>query len=433
MIPFRYFGLCLLAVLGCAGERQWPQFRGPRGDGTSLAREVPVAWSEATNLAWKVALPGRGRSSPVTDGGRIWLTTALEEGVERTRIGPDDMQTAEHVRLHAVCLEAEDGGIVWNELLFDVPHPDPVHWLNSWATPTPVLEGDRLYCDFGTFGTACLVAATGARLWETRLPLDHQVGPGSSPVLFENLLILVRDGRDAQYVTALDKATGKAVWRTERPPIDVGSPNLKKSFSTPLLVRADGKTQLIAPGAHWVVAYDPRTGNEIWRVNHGRGFSIGTCPSFTRGLTVIGTGCMRADMLAIAVDGRGDVTEDHVRWRTPRQVPVMSSPVAVGAELYWVSDRGVASCVDAGTGENCWQERLGEDHLASPLFAEGRIYFFGQQGAATVVRAGRAFEPLATNRIEGTVIATPAVTDGRILLRTDTHLYAIGTPAGSAP
>lgn len=433
MIPFRLIGLCLLGAIGHAAEVEWPQFRGPRGDGTSLARGVPLTWNENQGLRWKVSLPGRGRSSPVAAGERIWLTTAIEQGVQRTRIGGDDMQTAEHVSLWAVCLAAGDGTMLWQQLLFDVPQPDPVHWLNSWATPTPVIEGDRLYCDFGTFGTVCLDARSGARLWETRLPVDHQVGPGSSPILYEELLILVRDGRDAQYVTALDKATGQPVWRTERPPIEVGSPNLKKSFSTPLLLHAAGRTQLIAPGAHWVVAYAPSSGEEIWRLNHGRGFSIGTCPAFADGLAIIGTGCMRADMLAIAVDGQGDVTADHLRWRTSRQAPIMSSPVAVGSDVYWISDRGVASCVDVASGEVCWQERLGVDHLASPLYAEGRVYFFGQEGTATVVRAGRVFEKLAVNPIEGPLIATPAMTDGRILLRTDTRLYSIGNDTTALP
>src|SRR5258705_6376004 len=207
----------LLAVMIVAGtaeaEQGWPQFRGPRGDGTSTARDVPLTWSETNNVAWKVAVPGRGRSSPVVLEDRIWLTTALEEGLKRTQIGSDDMQTAEHVALEAICLDRAQGKIVWRTPLFDVPNPAPVHWYNSWATPTPVVEAGRLYCDFGTFGTACLDAKKGTILWQTQLPLDHQVGPGSSPVLFQKLLILVRDGRDAQYVAALDKKTGQSVWK----------------------------------------------------------------------------------------------------------------------------------------------------------------------------------------------------------------------------
>ena len=414
---------------GTAGAAlDWPQFRGPQGNGVSPARQVPLAWSQTNNLTWTVRLPGRGRSSPVVLGDRIWLTLAVEQGVVRKRIGPDDMQTAEHVALEALCLDRRTGRILWRTNLFAVDNPDPVHWFNSWATPTPVVEKNRLYCDFGTFGTACLDAKSGKVRWKTRLPVDHQVGPGSSPVLYQNLLVLVRDGRDAQYVAALDKQTGVQVWRTERPPIDTSSPNGKKSFVTPLLAQASGRTQLLAPGPHWVVSYDPATGRELWRVRHGVGFSIGSCPVFGDGTVFFSTGCMKPQLLAVRTDGSGDVTATHVAWKSSRQVPVMSSPVLHGRELYWVSDDGMATCTDAGSGEVVWQERLNQQHLASPLLAEGRVYFFGKEGKCTVVRASRHFEKLSENTLEGTVIATPAIVDGTIFLRTDTQLYRIGTP-----
>jgi outer membrane protein assembly factor BamB len=416
---------CLVARL-LSAESDWPGFRGPKGDGTSDARDLPLTWGETNGLAWKTATPGRGRSSPVVVGDRIWLTTAIEQDVVRTRIGPDDMQTAEHVNLHALSLDAATGRIRWNVSLFDVEKPEPVHWLNSWSTPTPVAAEGRLYCDFGTFGTACLDAATGEVVWKTRVPSDHQVGPGSSPVLFQNRLILVRDGREAQFVTALDKATGQPVWRTDRPPINVSSGNLKKSFVTPLLVEAAGRTQLVAPAAHWVASYDPASGKELWRARHGDGFSIGTCPVFAHGLVFFGTGCFKPQLLAVGVDGEGDVTATKTAWKTLKQVPIMSSPVAAGDELYWVSDEGMATRANARTGEIHWQERLGGGHLASPLHAEGRIYFFGQDGKSTVVKASPQFEKLAENKLEGTVIATPALADGTIFLRTDTHLYRIG-------
>ena len=404
----------------------WPQFRGPRGNGECAAKNVPVAWSETNNLAWRVAVPGRGRSSPVVLGDRIWLTLAVEKGVVRKRIGGDDMQTAEHVSLQAVCLDRGDGKIVWRTSLFDLDNPDPVHWLNSWATPTPVVERERLYCDFGTFGTACLNAKSGEVVWKTRLPLDHQVGPGSSPVLYQHLLVLVRDGRDAQYVAALDKRTGKEVWKTNRPPITASSGNLKKSFATPLLVNAGGRTQMISPGAQWLVSYEPSTGREFWRVRHGEGFSIGSCPVFRDGMVFFSTGCMRPQLWAVRADGAGDVTATHVAWKTTRQVPVMSSPVLAGEEIYWVSDDGMANCSDAQSGEVHWQERLGGKHYASPLLAGGRIYFFGNDGKSTLIKAGKQFEKLAENQIEGQVTATPAIVDGTIFLRTDMHLYRIG-------
>jgi outer membrane protein assembly factor BamB len=413
-----------------ATEINWPQFRGPRGDGSSPARHVPVNWSETNNIAWKVSVPGRGRSSPVVSGNRIWLTLAVEQDVVRKRIEGDDMQTAERVSLEVACIEGRKGKILWRVPLFDVDKPDPVHFYNSWATPTPVVESGRLYCDFGTFGTACLDSKTGQVLWKARLPVDHQVGPGSSPVLYKNLLVLVRDGRDAQYLVALDKKTGNQVWRTGRPPIETSSPNLKKSFVTPLLVHAAGRAQLISPGAHWVVSYDPATGQEFWRARHGTGFSIGSCPVFGGGVAFFSTGCMKPQLCAFRADGAGDVTTSHAAWKTTRQVPVMSSPVMLGSELYWISDDGLANCADARNGEAYWQERLNQRHLASPLLAGGRIYFFGNEGKCTVVQAGKTYAKLAENQIEGTVVATPAIVDRTIFLRTDTHLYRIGQRRG---
>ena len=425
----RFCSAVLLAVAMMAGhadaDQDWPQFRGPHGDGTSAARNVPLTWSESNNIAWKVAVPGRGRSSPVVIGDRGWLTTALEQGVIRTNIKSDDMQTAEHVTLQAVGLDAKQGKELWRTTLFDVDKPAPVHWFNSWATPSPVIEKGRLYCDFGTFGTACLDARDGKILWQTCLPLDHQVGPGSSPVLWRDLLVLVRDGRDAQYVTALDKQTGRTVWKTDRPPIDTSNRDLKKCFTTPLLIASGKGTQLLSPGARWVVSYDPDTGKELWRQRHGEGFSIGSCPVFSHGLAIFSTGCMRPQFLAVNIDGTGEIPATNVVWRITQQVPVMSSPVVSGEEMYWVSDDGMASCADPRTGEIYWQKRAGGRTFASPLYAEGRVYFFAQDGKTTVIRAGRQFEKLAENQLQGPVVATPAIVDGTIYLRTDTHLYRI--------
>jgi len=406
----------------------WPQFRGPTGDGQAPSARPPLHWSESSNVLWKVRLPGRGRSGPVVLGDRIWLTTAIERGVQRTRIGPDDMQTAEFVSLRALCLDRASGRALWETILFDVENPDPVHWLNSWATPTPAVEPGRLYCDFGTFGTACLDAASGQILWKHRLPLDHQVGPGASPVLYKDLLILARDGRDRQFVAALDKGTGKTVWSTNRPPINTSSPNLKKSFSTPLLLETAGRVQLLAPSAHWMVAYDPATGRELWRARHGDGFSIGTSPVYGHGLAFFGTGCFKPVLHAIRVDGEGDVTATHLVWKTLKQVPVMSSPVLVGDQLYWVSDDGMATCAEARTGEIHWQERLGGPTLASPIATGGHVYFFRQDGRSIVVKAARVFEKLAENVLEGTVVATPAMVESALYYRTDTHLYRLEAP-----
>lgn len=314
---------------------------------------------------------------------------------------------------------------MWEITAFEAANPEPVHWLNSWATPTPVVESGRVYCDFGAFGTVCLEAATGKVLWKKQLVIDHQVGPGSSPVLWRDRLILVRDGRDAQYVAALDKETGETLWKTDRPPIQVSSGNAKKSFSTPLVIEQGGQTQVIAPGAHWAVSYDPLTGKEIWRVRHGDGFSIGTSPAFAHGIVYFGTGCHKAQLWAVRADGHGDVTATHALWKTLRQVPVMSSPVVVGEEIYWISDDGMATCADALSGEIHWQERLGGPSMASPLAAQGRVYFFRQDATTVVVKAGKEFKRLAENALPGTLAATPAIAGRALFLRSDTHLYCV--------
>jgi len=424
--PLPALGLvATLLLVTSSSALDWPQFRGPAGNGCAPQADPPVAWSEINNIAWKVRLTGRGRSSPIILGERIWLTTAVEQGVVRTNIRSDDMQVAEHVSLRTECLDRATGKSVWEATLFDVPHPDPVHWLNSWATPTPVAELGRVYCDFGTYGTVCLDAATGKVIWKQQLKLDHQVGPGSSPILWHDRLFLVRDGRDAQYVAALDKNTGQTLWKTERPPL-TGSGELKKSFCTPLVVEQGDEAQVVAPGAQWTVAYEPATGKEIWRIHHGRGFSIGTSPIFSHDLVYFGTGCFKPQLWAVRVDGRGDVTETHSAWKTLRQFPVMSSPTISGDEIFWVSDDGMATCADARNGEIHWQERMGGPCLASPIVARGRVYFFRQDGTTIVAKTGRQFDRLSENPLEGTLVATPALGEHALYLRTDTHLYRIG-------
>jgi outer membrane protein assembly factor BamB len=408
-------------------ERAWPQFRGPRGDGLAEA-DPPLAWSATEHVKWKMAVPGRGRSSPVVLGDRIWMTAAREQGVRRTRIESDDMQVAEHVRLGAVCLSAADGKLLFERELFDVDHPAPVHWLNSWATPTPVVDSGRLYCDFGAFGTACIDAMSGNVLWKCRLVVDHQVGPGSSPMVYRNRLILVRDGGDVQYVAALDVQTGAIAWKAARPPIVADRPNYKKAFSTPLLITAAGRTQLVVPAPQWFVAYDPESGKELWRVHHGKGFSIAARPVFGHGMVYVCTGAIRPELWAIRVDGQGDVTDTHVAWKTRAGIPVMSSPILVGDYLYSVSDAGIVSCWDARSGKVAWRERLEGNYLASPLCAGERLYFFNRDGLTTVLKTGEQFTRLAENRLEGPLVATPAMVEQSLFLRTDSHLYRIECP-----
>lgn len=415
--------LCLGASLALASE-DWPQFHGLHG-GSSTAKGLPLVWDETNHIAWKTAVPGLGRSSPVVHGDHIWVTTALAKNEHRAQIGPDEMWKAEHLTLTAVCLNRADGRIVWESPLLEVDQPEPVHHFNSWATPTPLVRADRLYCDFGTYGTVAVEAKSGRVVWRQRLALDHQVGPGSSVAIWQNRLLLIRDGCDVQYVTGLDTKTGEQVWKTDRPPIITTTTDLRKAFSTPLLIEQGGRTQMIAAGAHWIVSYDPATGRELWRIRHGQGFSFGSCPVYGHGLIYFGTGSFKAQIWAVRPDGQGDVTASHVVWTNLQHVPIISSPVLGDKEIYWVSDDGTACCADAMTGQLIWQEKLGRRHHASPLYAEGRVYFFGLDGKTTVVKAGRRFERLAENKLPGPLVATPALLPKTIILRTDQQLYCI--------
>jgi outer membrane protein assembly factor BamB len=415
----------LTVAAAAAVAEDWPQFRGPGGDGVSSAAGVPLRWSETQNVRWKTAIPGRGHSSPVLRGDRIWLTTAVDTANKKMGHGADEMQVAEQVVLGVVCLDRTSGRLLYHKQLLRLQNPGPVHALNSYASPTPVVELGRLYCDFGTFGTMCVDAATGTTLWKRHLPLDHQVGPGSSPVLFDELLLLVRDGRDVQYVVALDKTSGENAWKTDRPPIDASGGHMKKAFSTPLMIQFEGQAQAIVAGAQWVVSYDPGTGQPIWRVCHGSGFSLVPRPVFGHGMVYACTGGWTPRLWAIRVDGRGDVSDSHVAWKATSQIPLMSSPLLVGQELYVVSDMGIASCFDALTGQMHWRERFGGNYAASPVYADGRIYFFNREGKATVLKPGRQFTRLAENQLDDAMAASPAFVDKSIFLRTYGYLYRI--------
>jgi outer membrane protein assembly factor BamB len=417
--------ICILILLA-AQAAEWPSFRGPLGDGHAAPGAVaPVEWSETRHVAWKAALPGRGRSSPVVLGGRILLTSAREGPVERKRIGSDDMQATDRVTLLAVCIDRESGKLLWERALKEVDAPEPVHWLNSWATPTPAVEPGRFICDFGGMGTWCLDPETGRTLWERVIPLDSQVGPGSSLLLDGDRLVLIRDGRREQYVAALDKRDGAPLWRTERPPFQAKHVNMRKSFSSPVIIEDGGRRQLLAVGPHWAAAYDPVRGTEIWRFRHGEGFSIGSVPVYGAGLVYFGTGCFKPSLVAVKADGSGDVTESHAAWRSQKSIPVMSSPLLLDGRLYWVSDEGLATCAAATTGEVKWQVRLEEAHLASPMAVAGKVYFFGRDGKSTVAAPGDSYARLAENRLEGTFSASPAAVGRALYLRSDSHLYRI--------
>ena len=402
------FALVGLAVHAAHAE-DWPQFRGPGGQGHSAERGVPLEWSESQNVIWKTPVPGLGWSSPVVARGRVWLTTATDDP---RRPGP--------VSLRAIAFDAETGREVVNVEVFQMRGP-LLNPKNSHASPTPIVEGDRVYVHFGMNGTAALTTS-GEIVWKTELPYASQHGSGGSPVLYGDLLIVSCDGHDAAYVVALDKRTGKIRWRTyRRRPFD-------QAYTTPLVIRVGDQDQIVSIGAYRAAAYDPESGKEIWRVSYPveDGFSNVPQPVYGNGLIFITTGFQQPVLLAVRVDGEGDVTKTHVAWTLRRGIPYTPSPLLVGEELYLVSDIGIATCLDAKTGELRWQQRLGGNFSASPVFADGRIYFLNEEGMTTVLAPGKEFRKLATNSLDGWTFASMAISGGAIFLRSDSNLYRIG-------
>jgi outer membrane protein assembly factor BamB len=393
---------CLLLVLALLlPSSDWPQFRGPTGQGISDEQGLPLNWSETTNIRWKTPILGKGWSSPVIQGDRIWLTSATEEGKS----------------LRAISVDVNTGTIVQNVEVFHLKSVKLTNGKNSFASPTPIVQGDRVYVHFGAFGTACL-SQSGEILWKTKLEYDNgQHGTGGSPVLYDDMLIISCDGNDVQFVVALDAATGKVRWKKTRAGY--------QAYSTPLIVKLPGGDQVISPGAFRAVSYDPHNGKELWQVTYGEGFSNVPRPVYADGLVFICTGFQQPSLLAVPIDRKGDVTKKTV-WKIDRGVPLTPSPLLVGNELYLVTDNGIATCLDAKTGKEYWRARVGGNYSASPVYADGRIYFLSEEGESVVVAAGQQLKHLATNQIDGRTLASMAVSNGSIFIRSETHLYRIG-------
>ncbi|MEO8495782.1 MAG: PQQ-binding-like beta-propeller repeat protein [Planctomycetota bacterium] len=427
--------LATLAVFGLTSlgpAADWPQWRGPDGEGHAVAKNLPVTWSETQNVAWKTPLPGRGWSSPVIEGNEIWLTTAVEsplseEGKKQLlagNTGDQALNLSGRLSMRAVCIDRATGQLLHDVEVLVEEHPDPVHSLNSFASPSPVIENGRLYCHFGTNGTACLDTKTQKIVWTNReLRLKHENGPGSSPILWGDLLIFHCDGSDVQYIVALRKQTGEVAWKTNRSGTLNENSQLKKAYGTPLVIDVAGRPQLISPGADWLYGYDPATGSELWKLSYGvLGFSIVPRPVQGNGLVYFSTSFMQPELLAVRVNGESGA---EIEWRYKKQAPQMPSPLLVGSELYIVSDKGIATCLNAATGDPLWSERLGGNFSSSPLLADGRIYVSNREGMTYVLAPGSTYDLLASNQLDGSIMATPAALDNALFIRTDQALYRI--------
>ncbi len=406
--------LVLLLIAGAsvlAQAEDWPQFRGPTGQGHTTERGLPLEWNETNNIIWKSPVPGLGWSSPAVANGRVWLTTVVESKERRGRVSAS---------LRALAYDVATGRELVNVEVFRLDDAGYVNPKNSRASPTPIVDGDRVYVHFGAEGTAA-VSTSGEILWTTHLRYESQHGNGGSPTLYRDLLIVNCDGNGGEaYVIALDTATGKTRWKTSRRrPAD-------QAYSTPLVITVDQQDQLVSVGAYRAAAYEPLTGQEIWRVSYGDGFSNVPRPVFGQGLVFIATGFQTPSLLAVRPDGKGDVTRTHVAWTITRGAPYTPSPLLVGNDLYYVSDTGVLSLADAMSGQIVWQQRLGGNYSASPVFADGRIYFQSEEGVTTVIAPGREFKRLAVNRLDGATLASMAVSNGSFYIRSQSHLYRIG-------
>ena len=437
---------CFLIVVGCfwvqtAGAENWSQFRGPAGDGVVVGQSVPHEFGEDLNVTWKTPVPGRGWSSPVIVDGLVWLTTAVEQmptsdekgkqdETEQNRGVDDEDQdqesVAKSVSLKLIAIDLVSGEIAKTIELASIERDDSIHAMNTYASPTPVAANGKMFCHFGSNGTFCVDRLSGEVDWKRQLPVDHGVGSGSSPVVDGDHLIVIQDGVDRQYVATLDVKTGETIWEKDRPPMSTTNGDHLKACSTPVVATdRSGRLQYICLGAQWIVSYEPETGDEIWRVRHGEGFSVVPRPIIDRDHVYLCSGYPKPNLLAIRLDGSGDVTDSHVSWRAKSGISSKPSPILKNGLIYLVADNGVAQCIRATDGSTVWKSRIGGDYSASPILVNDDLYFLSHDGKVTVMKGGEEAEEIAVNHLDGRVLASPAVVDGALILRTEQALYRI--------
>jgi outer membrane protein assembly factor BamB len=426
IIPVLIIATIILAFNTYAQEQvasapSWTHFRGNDLNGISTETGIPTIWNDSTNVAWKTAMDGKGWSSPVVYRQQVWLTSATDGGKEQ----------------RALCVDFTTGEILHNRILF---HPDTLyrkHSINTYATPTSAIEKGFVYVHFGRYGTACLDTQTGETIWErTDMQCEHIQGPGSSLLIYKDKLIVHIEGSDIQYIAALDKRTGETIWRTDRPKelYDTLEPIGKKAYITPIIMNVNGRDLMISNGSAACIAYDPETGNEVWRIIHGEDSTIamptegGGNVYFYVGFETDNTGEKIAQLLAVNPNGKGDIEETHVLWRLNTPPLQLLTPMVVDGRVYTVDSKGMMLCLDASSGETVWSKQMKGKFHSSPLFVDGNIYFSSTKGITHVIKAGREMDFISENSLDGEIWATPAVTGGAIIMRTSKYLYKIKNP-----
>jgi outer membrane protein assembly factor BamB len=447
MSPLRHavaVALTTLALGASLSSGNWPQFRGPHGQGVSDETALPSTWGPATNVAWKTAIEGLGHSSPIVWGNTVFLTTAVEgETLPGAKppvhmlqedpnkpaepfVHPDSLGADKRHTYKVMALALDTGAIRWSKVAYDGPVYDGRHKRSSYASPTPVTDGTRVYAYFGSEGIYAY-DFDGKLLWKTEIGKIKTLGMGTatSPVLYQNLVILQadEDNGDASFITALDAKTGKTVWKTKR--------TTSVTWTTPALVPVGQGFELVAAGMEFIIGYDPATGAELWRTKGLESNTIAT-PLVGHGLVIVSAGYPTKKVIAIRPGGRGDVSATHVAWTYEKGTSYITSPILYGDYVYLISDAGLLTCLDAKTGALKYEggrPPVPAKFVASPVAFGGNIYLTSQDGDTFVVKAGPVHEVLRTNEIDEPVYASLAPTQGRLLIRGQGHLFCIKAPA----
>ncbi len=400
------WSVVVLLVWSAQGlAENWPAWRGPRGDGSSRETNVPLRWGPTESVLWKTPIPGKGHASPIVWADRVFVVTALKESEQR----------------RLLCLDAASGDILWQRIVLEAPF-ERIHALNSHASSTPATDGQRVYVSFLDRDRMCISACdfNGGQVWQVHPgPFASRHGYCSSPTLWKDKVILNGDHDGPAYLIALDRQTGRTLWKTMRP-------NNTRSYCAPIIRTIGGRNQMVLSGNMCVASYDPDTGEQHWIID-------GPTEQFVASLVYNGEllfmTCGYPDrfMQAINPNGTGNVTKTHVVWQKTEDCSYVPSPIAVGPYFLLTSDGGVATCLNAKTGEALWRERLGRHFSASPISASGLVYFLSDKGVMTVVRPGPSLEIVARNELGERTFASPAVSSGRLFLRSEQHLYCIGS------